>query len=203
MREALPVNSTSIIRHVFAMDSAASDGSGKTGLAFGDITAYYVRAGGTLTAMTLETIATLGTWASSGDNYLGFKLMHDTNAPGLYEIHLPNNLFAAGSDCNTLLLRASGMAPLPVGIPMLEAILEGVVDETAFTATATEFESETSIAEATPDHFIGRVIVFVRRGDLALQATKINDYALSGSRGHFTVDSLTDLPDTGDRFRIY
>lgn len=111
MKLALPAGSTSQIVHVFIQDSAVTTGEGKTALAFGDITAYYVRAGGALTALTLETIASLGTWASTGDNKLGFKLLHDTNAPGLYELDLPNNILVAGASQVVLQLRATGAAP--------------------------------------------------------------------------------------------
>lgn len=111
MKLALAAGTTSQIVHVFIQDSSVATGAGKTALVFGDITAYYVRAGGTLTALTMETIATLGTWASTGDNYLGFKLLHDVNAPGLYELHLPNNILAAGSSQVTIQLRATGAAP--------------------------------------------------------------------------------------------
>jgi hypothetical protein len=200
MREALPVNSTSIIRHVFCVDSTVSTGAGKTALLHSDITAYYVRAGGTLTPMTMETISTLGTWASTGNDYLGFKLLHDTNAPGLYELHLPNNVFVAGSDLVTIQLRATDMAPVNIGIPLQEAILEGLVDTTVAPST-TVFESDI-ITEATADHFIGRVVVFMS-GALSRQATTITDYALNGGRGQFTVVALTEAPGNTDRFRIY
>src|SRR3990172_6956977 len=121
MKLALPAGSTSVICHVFIPDSAVTTGAGKTALIHSDITAYYVRAGGTLTALTMETVSTLGTWASTGDNYLGFKLLHDTNAPGLYELHLPNNILAGGANQVVIQLRATGAAPT-----MLEIQLKGV-----------------------------------------------------------------------------
>jgi len=103
---------------VFAQDSTSTVGAGKTALIHSDITAYYVRDGGVLTALTMETIATLGTWASTGDNYLGFKLLHDTNAPGLYELHFPNNILATGANGVVIYLRATGMAPLLLQIQL-------------------------------------------------------------------------------------
>ena len=118
MKLSLTPASTSIIIHIFAQDTAATNGDGKTGLVYGDITAYYVRAGGTLTAMTLETIGTLGTWASTGNNYLGFKLLHDTNAPGGYEVHLPNNILVAGANQVTIFLRATGAFIAPIEIQL-------------------------------------------------------------------------------------
>jgi hypothetical protein len=119
---ALPAGSTSVIVHVFALDASETTGAGKTALAFGDITAYYVRAGGTLTALTPVDITTLGTWDTDViDDKIGFKLMHNDNAPGLYEVHLPNNILAAGANQVTVQLRATDMAPI-----VLEIQLAGV-----------------------------------------------------------------------------
>ena len=116
--ELIP-GSTSIIKHVFLSDSASPVGAGKTGLAYGDMTAYYVRAGGTLTQLTMQTIATLGTWANpGGDNYLGFKKVDDTNFPGMYELDLPNNILAAGANQVTLQLRAAGIVPCNLEIAL-------------------------------------------------------------------------------------
>jgi hypothetical protein len=109
MKTATVPGSTSQIRHVFIGDSASTVGAGKTALAFGDITAYYVRSGGTLTALTLVDITTLGTWDSDvTSDKLGFKLLNDTNAPGIYEIHLPDNILVAGADTVVIQLRATG-----------------------------------------------------------------------------------------------
>jgi hypothetical protein len=118
MKLSLTAGTTGQITHVFIQDATVTTGAGKTALVHSDITAHYVRAGGTLTALTLETIATLGTWASTGNNYLGFKLLHDTNAPGVYELHLPNNLLAAGAASVVLLLRATGAVPCPLEIQL-------------------------------------------------------------------------------------
>ena len=129
----LTPDSTSVIKHVFLQDTSSPIGAGKTALVYSDITAYYVRAGGTLTALTMETISTLGTWASSGNGYLGFKLLHDTNAPGLYELHLPNNILASGANQVTIQLRGTGFAPCNIEIQLanvpsaLNAIVEGTV----------------------------------------------------------------------------
>ena len=70
-------------------------------------------------------------------------------------------------------------------------MVTGTVDNT-FTATTTEFECD-DITEATADHYNGRVILFTS-GALLGQARRINDYALSSGRGHFTVDALTEAP---------
>jgi hypothetical protein len=200
MRTPAAKGTSSRILHVFIQDSTATNGDGKTALVYSDITAYYVYPGGTLTLLTMETIATLGTWASSGNDYLGFKLLHDTNAPGVYELHLPNNIFGLNTDEVTIQLRASGAAPCLLSIPIHREILAATVDDTVAPST-TEFETS-EITEATADHFIGRVIVFLT-GALAGQATTIADYALNTGRGHFTVTAMTDAPAAADLFRIY
>ncbi len=136
MKLALAAGSTSVIVHVFILDSAASDGSGKTALAFGDITAYYVRAGGTLTVLTMVTVDTLGTWdAHCTDDKLGFKKLDDVNAPGLYEVHLPNNILAAGANQVVLMLQASGAAPCLLEI-QLANVPASVKEPTVGDATA-------------------------------------------------------------------
>jgi hypothetical protein len=113
---------TSVIKHLFLYDSTVATGAGKTALVFTDITAYYVRAGGALTALTMVDITTLGTWDTDvTDDKLGFKKLHDTNSPGLYEIHLPNNILAVGANQVTVQLRATGMAPCNLEIQLVNA----------------------------------------------------------------------------------
>jgi len=139
MKLALPAGTTSQIVHVFIQDSTVTTGAGKTALAFGDITAYYVRAGGVLTALTMIDLTTLGTWdTDTTDDKLAFKKLHDTNAPGLYEIHLPNNILAAGSSQVTIQLRATGAAIAPIEIqlsPVPAALSNGAHGGAAATLT--------------------------------------------------------------------
>lgn len=71
------------------------------------------------------------------------------------------------------------------------------VDNTSFTPTTTAFE--TNASEATADHFNDRICLFVT-GVLAGQQKAVTDYALSGGRGKFTVNALTEAPGNGDTF---
>lgn len=82
-----------------------------------------------------------------------------------------------------------------------ETIVTATVDTAGFAPTTTEFES--SLTEATADHFNGRVVIF-RTGASALdyQAAEITDYSLVGGRGHFTVSALTEAPSNSDPFVI-
>ena len=79
-------------------------------------------------------------------------------------------------------------------------IIRGTVDNSAHTPSATEFEAD-DITEATADHFNGRLVVFVT-GVLAGQAARINDYALVGANGRFTVSTMTEAPGNNDQFVI-
>lgn len=73
------------------------------------------------------------------------------------------------------------------------------VDDAGFVSTTTEFETDET--EATADHFNGRSVLWVS-GALARQQRLITDYALSGGRGHFTVETMTEAPANGDTFRL-
>jgi hypothetical protein len=80
------------------------------------------------------------------------------------------------------------------------AIIRGTSDNTAFTATTSIMD--TTITEATADHYNGRVIVFTS-GALLGQAARISDYALTSGRGRFTfVDALTEAVPNSSTFVI-
>lgn len=57
----------------------------------------------------------------------------------------------------------------------------------------------TNLTEATDDHYIGRIIVWIT-GALAGQATDITDYV--GSTKKLVFSAVTDTPSNGDRFVI-
>lgn len=88
----------------------ALTGGGLPGLLYSDVTAHYVRAGGTLTVMIVVEQTELGTWDEDAvDDTLALAAVDDAIAPGLYELSLPNNLLATGSDYATLFLNAPDM----------------------------------------------------------------------------------------------
>lgn len=152
MKLQIPPDSTSVIAHIFAQDTSASDGSGKTGLTFSDITAYSVREGGTLTQLTLVDITTLGTWDMDvTSDKLGFKLLHDTNAPGGYEVNFSDNVLAAGANQVTFFLRAADAFIAPIEIQLSKEI-----------GTLTSLANETRAANVR-DQFIGTQAVIESR----------------------------------------
>ena len=83
----------------------------------------------------------------------------------------------------------------------LEAMMDACeifsIDDTAFTPTTTAFE--TTATEATTDHYKDRIVLFFA-GALAGQQKACTAYEISGGRGKFTVDALTEAPSNGDRF---
>ncbi len=112
---------TSVIGYVRAYDSSATDGSGKTGLAFGDFTAKYLTQGGTLTSLTTETITTLGTYQAPTDaSHIRIKEL-SSSAPcqGIYEVHFHNTQTAVAGTKLWLFLSATGAAIQPLELDLV------------------------------------------------------------------------------------
>lgn len=115
--------------YVFVQDSASTTGGGKTGIAYNasGLTAYYVRPGGSATAITLATQTVTGAWSSGG-----WVEVDATNLPGIYRFDIPNAVFATGVDHAVVMLKgASGMAPVS-----LEYQLTGFNPSTAWLTSA-------------------------------------------------------------------
>jgi hypothetical protein len=110
--------STSVIETVFLQDSTSNVGAGKTALAYNTsgLTCYYKRSNGTAAvSVTLANITTLGTFVSGG-----FKLIDDTNMPGLYEFHPPNAALASGAKWVTFYFQGvSGLVPRPIKVRLM------------------------------------------------------------------------------------
>lgn len=110
-------DTTSKLLEVFISDSSSTTGGGLTGLVYNSagLSCYYYRSGaGTATAITLATM-TLGTWATGG-----FVVVDGTNAPGWYQIGLPNAMIATGASSVSLHCKgATNMVPLPIAIQLV------------------------------------------------------------------------------------
>jgi hypothetical protein len=231
MKKAIPSGITSFIDHVFISDNASAVGGGKTALIYSDITAYYVRAGGALTQLTMVDITTLGTWDTDVTNdKLGFKKLNDTTAPGVYEIHLPDNIFAAGSTGVTIQLRATGAAPCNLqfqltGVPLAAAsigdsqlsdtgaigkfkrssdlVLEGVVEDADFTPTTTQFEvTGTGLADATTNAYKDMWIK-VSGGNNKYEVKRITASSVVTTHVRLTVDTLSAALADGDTVMVF
>ena len=132
MKLLLKKSETDVIIHVFIQDSSSATGEGLTGLVHNSasLTAYYVKPGGTLTALTLETIATLGTYAApTSSAHARFKLVHDTNVPGMYEIHLHTDTLATNDYITIMLKGAADMVPLLIEIQLTDLDLNTVLTD--------------------------------------------------------------------------
>lgn len=117
MKDIVKPGTTGKIYCIFIADSSATDGRGKTGLAYNtsSLTAYYKRSNGTgSVAITLANITTLGTFASGG-----FKEIDATNMKGWYEFHVPDACLASGADNVGICLQgAANMAPVNIEIKL-------------------------------------------------------------------------------------
>lgn len=124
---------TSVIRYVRALDSAATDGSGKTALAFGDITAAYRVEGGTTVALTTQDITTLGTYQAPTSNaHIRIKKVSDSDPwKGWLEVHFHDDQVAAAGKKLWLALSASGAAIQPYEMELSDYRLPDAPPETA------------------------------------------------------------------------
>ena len=153
MKLTIKKGSTSKIVHLFLSDSAATDGSGKTGILYSDVTGYYMRPGDLApTAITMAT-ATIGTYASGG-----FIEIDAANMPGIYEFSIPDACLASGADQVVIMLKGVGFAPLPLEIQLDDNTSKDIYDRVGAPAgasvsadiadipTVAEFEARTILA---------------------------------------------------------
>ena len=117
MKLKIKQGTTSKLVRVFVQDSAATDGSGKTGIAYNatGLTAYYLPEGdATATAITLAS-GTVGTYSSGG-----WSEVDSTNMPGIYELGLPDAAVDATSEGSVVVMLkgATDMAPVLIEIEL-------------------------------------------------------------------------------------
>lgn len=188
-------------------------------------TTAYTQAGS-----TIQTIATLGTYAAPSASNCRFAKVDDTNHPGICEIQLANARFNVSSaksllvsitgvsgmcDCDvTIPLRsvnpydgiAGGMSAFPAVASggaggLLGCVGRGVVGSSS---TSTSIVTSSLTPAATDiNQFLGRVVIFdnvTTTAGLRGQATNIT---ASTAGGTLTVNALTEIPANGDTFGIY
>lgn len=110
-----------------------------------------------------------------------------------------NGTFASGLPAVNVTQLASSTTAATNLSNAADALGTGTVDGAGMTPTTTQFD--TSITEATADHYVGRLLIF-RTGALADQQGLISAYSLVSGRGRFTVSALTEAPSNGDAFVI-
>lgn len=190
MKLILSPGSTSVIAHVFIKNSAVTTGAGLPSLAHTDFACWYVRSGSTLTQLTPQTIATLGTYAApTANTNIRIKLVSDANAPGLYEVQFHNDHLAAGASTVTFILTATGAMPEVTEVQLaavpanLTQILGTALTETSgliaaafkkFFNVATPTGSVNSLPDAPPGSAPGLAIVGSDMG-MELSAQNIQD----------------------------
>lgn len=115
MKLQIQKGTTSKIVEVLILDSSSTVGAGLTGVAFGDITAYYTL-NGAAGAATVHTPATMtiGTWASGG-----FIEKDAANMPGIYQLGVFDAALT-GADSSVIMLKgATNMVPVVLEIELV------------------------------------------------------------------------------------
>jgi len=80
------------------------------------------------------------------------------------------------------------------------AIQDGYVESATKAGTLSTTQCSTDLTQATADHYIGCLIVFMD-GVNAGQRSDVTDYV--GTNGVLTFTAMTDAPGAGDTFRLY
>lgn len=107
-------NATSVLVPVFIQDSSSVLGAGLSGLSAGSagLTCYYYTDGATTSTAVSLTNGSLGTFTSGG-----FTQVDAANMPGIYQLAIPNAVFADSAKLNrarnavVYLKGATNMAP--------------------------------------------------------------------------------------------
>ena len=100
---------------------------------------------------------------------------------------------------NATQINSSATAAARLALSAL-ALVPGTVNDANTAPTSTSFAAS-DITEATADHYVGRLLVFLT-GALAQQASTITSYVLISGEGVFTVNELTEAPADGDTFIV-
>lgn len=143
---------TSLIRTTRAYND---DGSPKTAVAFGDVTAAYRVNGGVSVALTTQDITTLGTYqAPTSAAHIRIKKISDSNPhKGELEIHFHNDQLTTGDVLWLSLSLASGnILPLEIDLANLPGrVPNALPDDPDGLVSTTAFEARTLVAA---DYFV-------------------------------------------------
>ena len=180
---------TSRSTEIFLSDSAATDGSGKTGILYSGVTGYYIRPGDIgATAITMAT-ATIGTYASGG-----FIEVDATNMPGIYEFGIPDACLATGAEECLIMLKGTGFADLPIRIELRDNTSKDVYDA-IFTIGRSEpglGAPPVSTNMATKSDYLYKFM----RNRIISTTSQIKIFADDGT----TVDHISSISDDGTAF---
>jgi hypothetical protein len=179
MKLKIKQGTTSKLIRLFVQDSAATDGSGKTGIAYNasGLSAYYLREGdSTATQITLAS-GTTGTYSSGG-----WSEVDATNLPGIYEVGLPDACVDATSEGSVVVMfkGATDMAPV-----LCEIELDAVDYRDATDFGLSNLDAAVS-TRSTFDHSTNQVTVATNNDKTG--------YSIAGSKN--TLDDLNDIAAT-------
>jgi len=128
------------------VDLYASDGTDKTGLAFGDMTITYTRNNGSADVDVTEATMTMGTWATGG-----FIEVDATNSPGQYQFGVPDAAIADGADYVKIKFRATATVTRNIHVRLIDVDFRAGSnvdsDVIAWTGTATTISSTSAKPE--------------------------------------------------------
>ncbi len=117
-KRQVKISAESVIVELFIQDATSVAGAGLAGLLFNSagLTCYFKRnKDAAATAVPLVDIPTLGAFVSGG-----FKSVSATNMPGVYEFHIPDAAFVAGSETVSIMLQgAANMVPVTLEIELV------------------------------------------------------------------------------------
>lgn len=168
----------------------STTGMGKTGLAYGDVAAYYVREGGTAT-----TIGTLVS-GSPGDSYSSLKWaeVDATNMPGVYQFHVPNTLLASGVNAVTIVFKASGAIDKSVRILISQNNLRAA----ALTANAYQLGGTIQ----TGVDLGAKIVGTLASGTHNPQSGDAYAIVNNGTYGNSAIKSALGTAQTGDAYAV-
>ncbi len=155
-KRQVKIDADSIIVELFVQDAASVAGAGLAGLLFnspGLVCHFKRNKDAAVTAVALADIPTLGTFVSGG-----FKAVSAANMPGVYEFHIPDAAFVAGSETVSIMLHgAVNMVPVTLEIelvaesPQIGVLLAPVIHTDAIIPLVTQVATVESLREMQQD----------------------------------------------------
>lgn len=181
--------STSQTIDIFVLDSSSTVGAGLTGLVFNTagLTCYYRKGAlGTPTAITLATLATVGTAWSSG----GFIAVDGTTMPGVYRLDIPNVVLDTAGMVTMYLRGATNMAPVVLEI---EVVSVDIYDTVRFGLTSIPNVAQGTTGAISTGNATGQVTVATNndKSSYTLTVTPPTAAAISTAVWSETVRVLT------------
>jgi hypothetical protein len=191
---------TGLCLRVFLQDSAAADGSGKTGLTYQSAGLAIAAIADNESATTaysganVETIAALGTFGPPTAGKCGFREVDASSHPGVYEVHLANARWAVAAARSVLVtFKAAGAAvchaEVQLGNSNALSLLEGNVDSTGAGAVTVRKAMEAMLAVlsgvASFDASTGQEVFKGRDGQTTIVANTLTG---GGTRTRSTIN---------------